>query len=151
MKQKRQNTILNIINKRAVETQEELLKLLMEQGFNTTQATISRDIKELNIRKASYDGNKKKYVAFKKNNEKSDSYIQVMTSCVISIDSAENIIVIKTVPGMAMAVGAAIDTMNIDGIVGCIAGDDTLFLAIKYSSMVVKIMGEIKNATKYAH
>lgn len=151
MKQKRQKAILNIINTNAVETQEELLARLIQQGFNTTQATVSRDIRELSIAKVIYEGNKRRYVAGKKVSEKNDSYIQVMSSCIVSIDSAENIIVIKTVPGMAMAVGAAIDSMNIEGIVGCIAGDDTLFLAIRHSSMVVKIMGEIKNVTKHAY
>lgn len=151
MKQKRQNAILQIIKNNAVYTQEELLDLLNKQGFFATQATVSRDIRELAISKVKVPGGKKKYTATITNNAAPDSYRQVLASCIVSIDSAENIIVVKTVPGMAMAVGAAIDTMNIESIVGCIAGDDTLFLAIKHSSMVDKIMGDLKNVTKHAH
>ena len=151
MKRKRQNAILQIINDNAVYTQEELLDLLVKQGFAATQATVSRDIKELAISKVTSAGGKKKYAAAQKNNAADDSYRQVLATCIVSIDSAENIIVVKTVPGMAMAVGAAIDTMNIHGIVGCIAGDDTLFLAIRHGSMVDKIMGDLKNVTKHAH
>lgn len=151
MKRKRQNAILQIINDNAVYTQEELLDLLVKQGFAATQATVSRDIKELAISKVTSAGGKKKYAAAQKNNVADDSYRQVLATCIVSIDSAENIIVVKTVPGMAMAVGAAIDTMNIHGIVGCIAGDDTLFLAIRHGSMVDKIMGDLKNVTKHAH
>lgn len=151
MKQKRQNAILHIINSKAVFTQEELLELLNKQGFNTTQATVSRDIKELDIKKVAYSGSRKKYATSRSANVVSDSYIKVLATSVISIDSAENIVVIKTVPGMAMAVAAAIDAMSIEGIVGCIAGDDTLFIAIKHSSMVDRIIGEIKDATKHAY
>ena len=152
MKQKRKNAIIQIISENNIETQEELLSKLLAQGFNTTQATISRDIKELNITKISYDGNKHKYVIGQGTAQGSmASYKQVMGSCILSIDSAENIIVIKTVAGMAMAVGAAIDNHDIEGVMGCIAGDDTLFLAIKDSGLSDKIIGEIKDVAKYAY
>ncbi len=152
MKQTRQQVLIQIINEYAVETQDELLALLSEKGFHTTQATISRDIRELNIRKVTYDGNKHKYIVDSGGVPgKTGSYTHVLESCIISMETAENIIVVKTVSGMAMAVGAALDKLDIEGIVGCIAGDDTLFLAVKSKDMTDTIIGEIKYVTKYAY
>lgn len=152
MKQKRQNAIIDIISSKNIETQDELLECLREQGFDTTQATVSRDIRELKVEKISYNGNKHKYIVRTADvNGTDESYRRVLGSCIISMDYAENIIVVKTVSGMAMAVGAAIDSMKIEEIMGCIAGDDTLFLAIKHSSHADKIIGDIKNVTKYAY
>lgn len=152
MKRKRQNAIIQIIGSSNIETQDELLECLREQGFNTTQATVSRDIRELKVEKISYDGNKHKYIVRSAVlSETNESYRQVLGSCIISMNYAENIIVIKTVSGMAMAVGAAIDSLDIDGIMGCIAGDDTLFIAVKYSKLADKIIGDIENVTKYAY
>jgi transcriptional regulator of arginine metabolism len=142
MKNKRQEAIISIISERAVETQEELAELLSERGFNTTQATISRDIRELKLTKISYDGKRHRYAAGN-TKESSDSYRHVMINGIVSMDYSENIIVIKTVSGMAMAVGAAIDAMSIEGIMGCIAGDDTLFLAIKKKEQATGIMNKI--------
>jgi transcriptional regulator of arginine metabolism len=142
MKNKRQEAIISIISEQNVETQEELAALLSARGFNTTQATISRDIRELRLTKVSYDGNRHRYVVGD-TKENSDSYRHVMINGIVSMDHSENIIVIKTVSGMAMAVGAAIDALSIDGIMGCIAGDDTLFLAIKKKDQAVAIMNKI--------
>ena len=145
MKKRRQEAIVNLINNNSIETQEELLSLLTKAGFNTTQATVSRDIKELNVTKITYDGNKHKYVVGRLSNDAgAKSYKHLMGSCIISIDYAENIVVVKTVAGMAMAVAAAIDGLSIDDIVGSIAGDDTIFLAIRRSSLVDKVIGDIK-------
>ena len=136
MKKQRKDAIIQIILENNIETQDELLLKLKAQGFNTTQATISRDIKELNITKVSYNGNKHKYVVGSHQDMTNiHSYKQIMGSSILSIEAACNIIVIKTVAGMAMAVGAAIDNHSIDGVMGCIAGDDTLFLAIKDASL----------------
>ncbi len=146
MKRKRQTSIINLINNNSIETQDELLVLLKEQGFNTTQATISRDIRELNISKVSYDGGRHKYIVGQaKEPSNNKSYKHLLGNCIISMDHAENIIVIKTVAGMAMAVAAAVDGLAIEDIMGCIAGDDTIFLAIKHSNLAEKIMGDIKN------
>ena len=155
MKRNRQEVIKNIISIHDVETQEELLSLLNKEGFNTTQATISRDIKELNLKKVTYDGGRKKYSI--SNNaldmdEKDDaSYIQVLKNSLVSMEYSENIIVIKTVAGMAMAVGASVDRLKIDEIMGCIAGDDTLFLAIRDKNMAEKVIGEINDVIKFAY
>lgn len=146
MKNKRQAAIISIINSQNVETQEELAFLLNERGFNTTQATISRDIRELKLTKISYDGNRHKYVAGDMEvKENRDSYKHLLSTGIVSIDYSENIIVIRTVSGMAMAVGAAIDSLTIDGIMGCIAGDDTLFLAIKYKNQADNIIDKIRS------
>lgn len=145
MKSQRQEAIVNLINNNSIETQEELLNLLTKSGFNTTQATVSRDIRELNVTKITYDGNKHKYVVGKiSDTAGSKSYRHVLGNCIISIDYAENIVVVKTVAGMAMAVAAAIDGLSIDDIVGSIAGDDTIFLAIRHSNLAEKVIGDIK-------
>ena len=155
MKKNRQEVIKKIISAHNVETQEELLCLLNEEGFNTTQATVSRDIRELNLKKVTYDGGRKKY-AVNNINQDTDikdevSYIQVLKNSLVSMEYSENIIVIKTVAGMAMAVGASVDRLKIDDIMGCIAGDDTLFLAIRDKNMAEKVIGEINDVIKYAH
>lgn len=152
MKETRQQMLVQLIHEHAVETQDELLALLAEKGVHTTQATISRDIRELNVRKVTYDGNKHKYVVNPEDlTGTTDSYTHVLESCIVSLEAAGNIIVVKTVSGMAMAVGAAIDNLDIEGIVGCIAGDDTLFLAVRSRDLADKIIGEIKHVTKYAY
>lgn len=152
MKQKRKEAILQIISEDNIDTQEEILARLKEMGFNTTQATISRDIRELNITKVTYGGNRHKYIAMPgEDTGKMESYKQVMGNWIESIEPAGNIIVIKTVAGMAMAVGAAIDNHPITGVMGCIAGDDTLFLAIRDAGLSEKIIGEIKDVAKYAY
>lgn len=145
MKRERQNAIIQIITNNNVETQEDLQALLRENGFDVTQATISRDMRELNVTKISYDGNKHKYSTGPVVDLGTRaSYKHVLGNCILSLDYAQNIIVIKTVPGMAMAAGAAIDHMNIDGTMGCIAGDDTIFVAIKDCNLAEDIIGEIK-------
>lgn len=145
MKRSRQDAIVNLINNNSIETQEELLSLLEKNGFNTTQATVSRDIKELNVTKITYDGNKHKYVVGKVSEAAGvKSYKHLLGSCIISMDYAENIVVVKTVSGMAMAVAAAIDGLAIEDIVGSIAGDDTIFLAIRRSNLAEKVIGDIK-------
>jgi len=145
LKQKRQEAIINLINNNSIETQDELLSLLRKNGFNTTQATVSRDIRELNVTKITYDGNKHKYVVGRiRETAGVKSYKHLLGNCIMSMDYAENILVVKTVSGMAMAVAAAIDGLAIEDIVGSIAGDDTIFLAIRRSNLVEKVIGDIK-------
>jgi len=152
LKRERKAAIIRIISENNIETQDELLLMLREEGFNITQATVSRDIRELGVTKISYNGNKHKYVVGSSfDTGHKESYKQVMGSWIRTIESADNIIVVKTVSGMAMAVGAAIDNQDIEGVMGCIAGDDTVFLAIRDSGLSDKIIGEIKNVAKYAY
>lgn len=143
-KRERQHALLDLITEYDIDTQEELTSRLNALGFQATQATISRDIKELQLEKVSHGGKHKYIVGSIRETEGHTSYQQVLSSCIVSMDYAQNIIVVKTVAGMAMAVGAAIDNLNVDGIMGCIAGDDTLFLAIKSNELAEKIIGDIK-------
>lgn len=143
MKMGRQGKIIELVNESEIETQEELSELLKGAGYKVTQATISRDIRELKLTKVSENG-KQIYRTINQNEaDFSDKYIQILKSGYIYMDSAQNILVIKTVSGMAMAVAAAIDAMNIPGIVGCIAGDDTIMCAIKTEEKVPLVMNKL--------
>ena len=152
MKIDRHARILELISQYDIETQEELVEYLNREGFKVTQATISRDIKELRLLKVlTPDGSYKYATVDKAEHGVSERLVRMFIDSVLSISHAENLIVVKTAPGMAMAVGAGIDAKNIDGVLGCIAGDDTVFLAIAQSSFAERIMGEIKNADEHAH
>lgn len=132
MKAKRQEKIIEIIEKYNIETQDELAEKLAEAGFYTTQATISRDIRELKLTKLAYPGGKQKYIALKNRELHVDKkYKRVLSDAIIHVEAAQNIIVVKTVTGMAMACATAIDSLGISGIVGTIAGDDTIMCIAK--------------------
>ena len=144
MKTARHAKIIEIINKNNIETQEELAKALNEAGFNVTQATVSRDIRELKLMKVSENGERQRYVVFQnKDNWESDKYIRVLRDGFVSMDMAQNLLVIKTVSGMAMAVAAALDALKWNEIVGCIAGDDTGMCAIRTVDDTLLIMDKI--------
>jgi len=132
MKNSRQKQILEIIAAHAIETQEELIERLEACGYKVTQATISRDIKELKLVKTATDKNKYKYVRSGSEEAKqSVKYDKILSETMVSVDVAGQIIVIKTHNGMAMAAAAAIDSLGWSEIVGTIAGDDTLFVAVR--------------------
>ena len=148
MKIERQKAILRIISERDIETQEELLEALKAEGIKTTQATISRDITEMNLRKSTPGMGKQKYLAPEAAGariamQSPDSYRQVLANGITGTAVAGNIVVVKTYSGMAMAVGAAIDNMKIDGVAGCIAGDDTIFVAVTDAAMASRVVSEI--------
>lgn len=145
MKVKRQAEIIELINKYDIDTQEELTKRLQDAGFKVTQATISRDIRELKLTKVSTDDGKQKYVVLQgTESDLYDKYVQVLKTGYLSMDRAQNILVIKTVAGMAMAVAAALDELHINGIVGSIAGDDTIMCAVRDNDEVAKVMQQMK-------
>ncbi len=132
MKKVRLGKIIEIIEKRDVETQEELAALLKEAGYDVTQATVSRDIRELKLSKVPTGNGRQKYVVLKQDDSHlGDKYIRVLKDGFMSMDMAQNILVLKTVPGMAMAVAAAIDAIKFKEIVGSIAGDDTIMMAVR--------------------
>lgn len=144
MKVGRQSKIIELISKNDIETQEELADLLTAAGYNVTQATISRDIRELKLTKVSTNTGRQKYIVLQ--NQESgmyDKYVRILSDGFVSMDMAMNIVVIKTVSGMAMAVAAALDHLNINGIVGCIAGDDTIMCAIKTLEDTERVMDKI--------
>ena len=133
MKSKRQEKILQLILDHDIETQEQLLQQLQENGFNTTQATISRDIKQLRIIKELGPNGTYRYSASAKPVEHTFSAKLniIFKQCLTSVDHAQNILVIKTMPGLASAACSALDKMNIPEIVGTLAGDDTAFIAMR--------------------
>ncbi|MBE5962679.1 MAG: arginine repressor [Lachnospiraceae bacterium] len=144
MKIGRQSKIIELITKHNIETQEELADLLEQAGYHVTQATISRDIRELKLTKVATDMGRQKYIVLKnQENGMSEKYVRVLRDCFVSMDMAQNIVVVKTVSGMAMAVAAALDALHIDGIVGCIAGDDTIMCAIRTTEESVKVMEKL--------
>ena len=132
MKSGRHAKILEIISNSAVETQAELLERLGEEGYRVTQATVSRDIKDLRLVKTLGGDGKYRYTAAQNNSaDIRSTFSQLFSSSVLSIDRAQNIVVIKTLSGMANAVCAALDTMGNNSIVGTLAGDDTIFIACR--------------------
>lgn len=132
MKNNRHERIIELITNEDIETQEELAAKLIEAGFSVTQATVSRDIKQLGLTKVKAKSGRQKYVEskgfFPQNQERMG---KMLSEGVISFDDASKLLVIKTMSGMAMAVATSIDAMRIPNLVGCIAGDDTVFCAIK--------------------
>ena len=123
MKTDRHKKILELIDRYEIGTQEELAKILNDEGYNVTQATVSRDIRELNL-------------------------LTVLKEGFVSMDMAQNILVIKTAPGMAMAVCAAIDALEWNEIVGSIAGDDTIMCAVRTVNDTLLVMNKIKKLIK---
>lgn len=147
MKSQRQAKILEIISTRNVETQEQLLAALQKEGFRGTQATISRDIRELRIVKELTNMGTYRYTA--SSNEMTGTFSSKMNTifreCVIGYDYAQNIIVIRTLPGLASAAGSAIDAMNLSLVVGTLAGDDTVMVVMRDNNAAAAFCGEIKN------
>lgn len=131
MKKSRHDKIIEIIQKDEVGTQEELADRLKTEGFPVTQATVSRDIRELKLSKVPTHAGAQKYAALEQGeNQIEDRYVRVLQESYTSAEMAQNIVVIKTVSGMAMAAAAALDAMEFPEVVGCIAGDDTIFVAV---------------------
>ncbi|HIW80208.1 MAG TPA: arginine repressor [Candidatus Acetatifactor stercoripullorum] len=144
MKKIRHRKIIELIEKHDIETQEELAGYLKEAGFSVTQATVSRDIRELKLSKVPSGNGKQKYVVLKQEDSHlGDKYIRVLKDGFVSMDMAQNILVVKTVSGMAMAVAAAVDAMKFPEIVGCIAGDDTIMVAVRTVEETRTLMDKI--------
>lgn len=144
MKKSRQQKIIEIIETCQVETQDDLVERLKKEGFKATQATVSRDIRELKLSKVSVGADRQKYVILKQDDRYlEDRYSRVLRDGFSSMDMAQNILVIKTVSGMAMAVAAAIDALNFPEVVGCIAGDDTIMVAVRTVEETQKLMDKI--------
>ena len=147
MKNARQTEILNIIQSSDIETQEQLLLHLKERGFNTTQATISRDIKELRLVKELTGNGGYRYAASgRRNTSGSETRLRnIFKEGFTSVDVAQNIIVLKTMPGLASAVCSALDGMEIEGMVGTIAGDDTGLIIMRDNASAQNFSSEIHN------
>ncbi len=132
MKSARHEKIIELIRKYNIDTQEELASRLNESGFKVTQATISRDIRALNMTKVTGKDGKSRYAILESSSpDTGDKYSRVMRDAIVSADAARNLVVIRTVPGMAMGVAAALDAMKWPEILGSIAGDDTIMCALR--------------------
>ena len=155
MKKKRQEQIIEIIQNHEVETQEDLAGYLTEAGYAVTQATVSRDIRELSLEKVPGQKVRQKYamrstipVAAEIKHpaaQPANRYAALLQDGIVSMEQAGNLLVIKTAVGMAMAVAAALDAMEIEGIIGCIAGDDTIICAVKTEKMVQNVIENLQN------
>ncbi|OOO00621.1 MAG: arginine repressor [Epulopiscium sp. Nele67-Bin004] len=146
MKEQRQSKILSLIDKYEIETQEELVETLEQAGFSVTQATISRDIRELKLTKIATKKDSQKYVSL--NYDVSDKVLRVFRAGFLSMDVAQNILVIKTLPGMGNAVAAAIDALSYEEVVGTIAGDDTIFCAIRTEGLISSVIEKFHEVLK---
>lgn len=144
MKVDRHAKIAELIRQHDIETQEELADYLNAAGFQVTQATVSRDIRDLKLTKVPTNSGRQKYIVLQTPEEDlSDKYRRVLQDGFISMDMAQNILVIKTVPGMAMAVAASLDAMKWHEVVGCIAGDDTIMCAVRSVEETTEVMENI--------
>ncbi len=149
MKKVRHQQIVDIINKYDIETQEELAGYLRDAGFLVTQATVSRDIRELKLSKVPAGNGKQKYIVLKQDDaHMEDRFIRVLRDGFVSMDMAQNILVVRTVSGMAMAVAAAIDSLHFKEVVGCIAGDDTIMIAVRTIEDTRMLMDKIHKMTE---
>ncbi|MDI9475867.1 MAG: arginine repressor [Natronincolaceae bacterium] len=149
MKYTRQKKILEIIENKEIETQEELSDELKKLGLNVTQATVSRDIKELRLIKILARDGKYKYAILNgQDNILSDRLVGIFKNSIVSIDYAGNILVMKTLTGSAQAAAAAIDAVGLDEIVGTIAGDDTIFLLIRDADKIEEIIKHFRELMK---
>lgn len=145
MKNRRHEKILELIDRFSIDTQEELVARLAEAGFEVTQATVSRDIRELNLSKVPAANGRQKYAILSGTGQLNDKYVRMMHDGLISMEPAGNLLVLKTVSGMAMAVAAAVDAMHFPEIVGSIAGDDTIMAATKSLSDAVNLKNKIND------
>lgn len=145
MKTARHSKIIQLIKQLDIETQEDLAEKLNDSGFSVTQATVSRDIRELKLTKITQEDGRSKYAVLQSGEQKlGDKYIHVLKAAYASMDVAGNILVIKTVSGMAMAAAAALDEMQWGEIVGCIAGDNTIMCAIRSQEEALQVMDKLR-------
>lgn len=145
MKKRRHEKILELIGSHSVDTQEELLRLLRQEGFEVTQATVSRDIKELRLVKAQTGSGKYRYTAPKDGSrDMSSRFFSLFSDNTVSVQSACNMVVIKCLTGMAQAVCAAMDSLHWEGIVGTLAGDDTIFVVMKEPECAERFSAELR-------
>lgn len=149
MKNARHEQILLLIEQYEIETQEELAERLNEAGFTVTQATVSRDIRQLQLRKVTSSSGKLRYtVGSVGNADLSQKYKRVLEDAFVSAEYAGNLVVIRTVSGMAMAAAAAIDSLDWREVLGCIAGDDTIMVAVRTEESAPEIISRIRSIAR---
>lgn len=147
MKAKRRAKIVELITKMDIETQEDLVVVLKENGYDVTQATASRDIRALKLTKVPAENGKHKYAIIKEVDGPSVKYVRILTEGLVSMEVAQNILVVKTITGMAMGVATALDALAIREILGCIAGDDTVICVVKSEELAKEVKNKINILT----
>ena len=148
MKGTRQDKILQLVSENDIETQEELALRLREAGYKVTQATVSRDIREIGLSKVTMPSGRQKYAAPDiEKRSMNDRLSHLLMESYVSGGIASQIVVLHTISGMAMALAAAIDAMKIPGLIGCIAGDDTIFCATSGEEEANKLLAYIAEMT----
>ena len=145
MKIGRQAKIVELIGRYEIETQEELCDRLNAEGYDVTQATVSRDIRALKLTKVTQPDGRQCYKVIPGTTDFTQKYLNILRSGFVSADMAQNILVVKTVSGFAMAVAAAIDALDFRGVVGCIAGDDTVMIAIRSVDDCLEVMEKLRD------
>ena len=150
MKRGRHEKIIELIENYDIETQEELADRLQREGFQVTQATVSRDIRELKLSKVPGREGRQKYALLnRQDHQMAEKYVGILREAFVSMGCAQDILVINTVSGMAMAVGAALDKIGWKEIVGCIAGDDTVMCAIRTLEDTAMVMTELNKIVRH--
>jgi len=145
----RHSKILQILENNIVETQEDLTELLRNDGINVTQATVSRDIRELKLIKVLTDGGKYKYASYNSDSVTLDSRIvNIFREAVLTIDYAGNFVCLHTITGMASAAAVAIDSIKFSEILGCVAGDDTIFILTRTQDQAADLVNYFRNMIK---
>lgn len=149
MKKNRQEKLLELISRYEIDTQDELIGRLREHGFDVTQATISRDIRELKIAKMMTGRGVYRYVLPKQTDNRGGfAFNPALVDAVISVDSALNTVVLKTSPGLAQAVAVGIDRLDMQQILGCVAGDDTILIVTRDTECAEMISDRIRELMK---
>ena len=149
MKLKRHEKIIELIEQYDIETQDELAELLRKEGFDVTQDTVSRDIRKLALSNVPGKNGRQKYALLNhQDHQMAEKYVGILREAFVSMDQAQNILVIKTVSGMAMAVATALDNIGWKEIVGCIAGDDTIMCAIRTMEDAQTVMAELEKIVR---
>ena len=144
MKRKRQGRILELVRDNCIETQDELLEKLSADGFSVTQATISRDIKDLHLIKVSGSDGRYRYTASKSETaDKSSKFYSLFADSVEDVDVGQNIVCVKCFSGMAQAVCASMDTIGFDGVIGTLAGEDTIFILCRNDQLAAALRSEL--------
>jgi len=149
MKSNRHDKIIELINKYEVETQDDLIDLLTKEGFSVTQATVSRDIRELKLTKVLTGRGRYRYIQSRRSNaEENARFNNALAESILKVDCAGNIIVLKTFPGLASAVATGIDSIHIVEILGCVAGDDTIMIVARNEESAIDVADKLKNLVK---
>lgn len=140
----RQQKLLELINEKAIETQDELVANLQREGFDVTQATVSRDIKELGLVKVSIDGKRQRYTKEKSDSVMTSKFTDMFRHSVISVDYAQNIVVIKTLSGSANVAGMMVDRLKNKDVLGSVAGDDTVFAVMRNNEVAEEVAEQLR-------